>query len=108
MVEITCPASKSGKVAGYVVGGIFGQFMDAAHKVSRRHSAQILFLAVILLFLLYKKIKGRYLSRTNDRGVKDIELEREGRKIQQTFGDEKGGADTPDVGFLSFLAATLV
>lgn len=107
MVEITCPASKSGKIAGYVVGGIFGQFPATAHKVSWRHSAQLLFLAVILLFLLYKQIKGRYLSRTNDRGAKDIELEKEDRKIQQTFGDEKGGADTPDVDFLSFLAAAL-
>ena len=108
MVEITCPASKSGKIAGYVVGGIFGQFMDTAHKVSRKRSAQFLFLAAILLFLLYKKIKGRHLSRTNDRGAKDIELEREDKKIQHTFGDEKGGADMPDVRFLSFLAAALV
>jgi len=25
MVEITCPVSKGGKIAGYVVAGIFGQ-----------------------------------------------------------------------------------
>ena len=107
MVEITCPASKSGKIAGYVVGCIFGQFLDTP-KVSWRHSAQLLFLAIIILFLLYRKIKGRYLGRTNDIGTKDIELEGEDKKIQQTFCNEKGGADTPDVGFLSFLAAALV
>ncbi|KAF9791869.1 hypothetical protein BJ322DRAFT_979 [Thelephora terrestris] len=75
MVEITCPVTKSGKISGYVVGGIF---------------------VVILLFLLYKKLKGRYLGRTKDLSeAKSIEPEEEDKKAQRTFDDEKGGDGLP-------------
>ena len=63
-------------------------------------------LAVVLLFFLYRKVKGRFSGRTENLGAQNRELEEE-VKAQQTFDDEKGGTKEgpnpkPDVGTLRF------
>ena len=63
--------------------------------------------AVVLLFFLYRKVKGRFFGRTENLKAQNRELEEETNK-QQTFDDEKGetkeGPDPKsDVGTLRFL-----
>jgi len=86
--------------------------LSAAFSVSRcllfldtfRFSSQLLLLGIILLFVLYTKIKAKIVGRREDPEANNRDLEEDG-KSQQMSDHEKGGAgkdsDSSDVSVLA-------
>lgn len=103
MVEIPCPVSKSGKIAGYVVCGIFGWLPRITPMMPTPVLTPLLLLGIILLFVLYKKLKGKVSGKREDLEANNHELEEEDTKTKQMLNDEKDDSSSSDVSLLSFL-----
>jgi hypothetical protein len=91
MIGIACPVTKYAKILGYVVGSILGQLLPILFPF--RRSSQIPPpIAVILLIVLFIKIKAKVADRRAASETYNSDVEEE--EVRLMFDDEQDGAES--------------